>query len=545
MQKGSLTVCPFFKSLKENKKRVKVAIHNIIVSVKKNQEKEIQDAIVKVGIAKENIESISYLKKSIDNRKKQDIKFVYHIEVCLKKEISFQDGGQIQIVEEREEFRRIASSLEKEVYVIGCGPAGLFAAYRLVEHGYYPILLERGEEVDERDKTTEEFIVTGKLNPNSNIQFGEGGAGTYSDGKLNTRVKSEYIEKVFSLLVQFGAPEEILWNYKPHVGTDILKKVVKNLREEIKKRGGRFHFNTLVTDFKIESGRLKGFWIRQNEREEYMESSQVLLAIGHSSRDTYRRLRKCGVAMESKAFAVGTRMEHPRLEIDRIQYGKEVGNPLLEAATYSLTYNNFQEKRGIFSFCMCPGGVIVNAASEEGGSLVNGMSYSTRDGKFSNSAVVVGVKEHDFGEDIFSGMHFQERLERKTFQILGEYGALYQSAWDFLEKKRTDHEIETSYQMKKESFSLDEFFPELITENLRAALYYWNRDKSFISKNVNLIAPETRTSAPIKIIRDFKGESLNVKGLYPIGEGAGYAGGIVSAAVDGMKIVDCAFSVVV
>lgn len=541
-RKGRLRGCPFFQSRKESKERLKIAIHNIMVSVNRDQEKEIQHAIEKAGISKENVESVRYIKKSIDNRKKRDIKFVYQIEVSLKKEISLQDGGQVQIVKEREEVRRRASSPEKEVYVIGCGPAGLFAAYRLAEHGYHPILLERGEEVTERDKTTEEFIATGKLNPNSNIQFGEGGAGTYSDGKLNTRVKSEYIEKVFSLLVQFGAPEEILWNYKPHVGTDILKKIVQNLREEIKKMGGRFLFNTLVTDFKIESGRLKGFWIRQDGREEYIASYQVLLAIGHSSRDTYRSLRKRGVAMQSKAFAVGTRMEHPRIEIDKMQYGREVDNPLLEAATYNLVYNNFQEKRGIFSFCMCPGGIIVNAASEEGGSLVNGMSYSTRDGKFSNAAVVVGVKENDFGEDIFSGMRFQEDLEKKAFQTLGDYGALYQNVWDFLEKKKTKHEIETSYQMKKESFPLDEFFPELITENLRAALSYWKKHENFISKNVNLIFPETRTSAPIKIVRDLQGESLNVKGLYPIGEGAGYAGGIVSAAVDGMKIVDSAFT---
>lgn len=524
---------------------MKVAIHNIIVSVRKNQEKEIEKAIQKAGIAKDNVKGIFYLRKSIDTRKKQDIKFVYSIELSLKERIPLQEGGQIQEVKEAEEILRKANSLEKKVYIVGCGPAGLFAAYRLAEHGYQPIIFERGEEVDKRDLTTEEFIRSSTLNPNSNIQFGEGGAGTYSDGKLNTRVKSEYIEKVFSLLVKFGAPEEILWNYKPHVGTDILKKVVKNLREEIKKMGGSFCFNTRVSDFKIESGRLKGFWIEREGQNDYVESSQLLLAVGHSSRDTYRILRSRGVAMESKAFAVGTRMEHPRFEIDRMQYGKAVGNPLLEAATYAVTYNNSQEKRGTFSFCMCPGGVIVNAASEPGGSLVNGMSYSTRDGRFSNSAIVVGVKEYDFGEDLFSGMYFQEELERKTFQILGNYGAVYQNVWDFLENKETKHDIETSYQMKKESLRLDELFPSVISENLRSALSYWKKNEAFISKNVNLIAPETRTSSPVKILRDLRGESLNVRGLYPIGEGAGYAGGIMSAAVDGMKIVDCAFTVVI
>lgn len=207
-----------------------------------------------------------------------------------------------------------------------------------------------------------------------------------------------------------------------------------------------------------------------------------------------------------------------------------------------MTYNNQAEKRGTFSFCMCPGGVIVNAASQVGGTLVNGMSYSTRDGRFSNSAIVVGIKEHEFGEDIFSGMYFQEKLEKKAYDMIGSYGALYQNVWDFLSHKKTKHEIETSYQMKKTSCQMEKLFPEVITENLRSALSYWKRNEEFISKNVNLIAPETRTSAPIKILRDVKGESLNVRGLYPIGEGAGYAGGITSAAVDGMKIVDCAFT---
>lgn len=521
---------------------MKIAIHNIVVSIKKNQDLEIQKELQKAGIQKENIKGLSYLKRSIDSRKKQDIKFVYSIEIELKKEISSSSNAKWQEVKEIIPPKRFPLYPKREIYVVGSGPAGLFAAYRLAEYGYLPIVLERGESIEERDKTTENFIKTSILNPNSNIQFGEGGAGTYSDGKLNTRVKSEYIENVFQLLVKFGAPEEILWNYKPHLGTDILKIVVKNLREAIIKMGGKFYFNTLLEDIKIQNGELQGFYIQKNGMKEYIAENQLVLAIGHSSRDTYRMLRKHGVAMEAKAFAMGTRMEHPRYEIDKMQYGKEVKNSLLEAATYAVTYNNQAEKRGTFSFCMCPGGVIVNAASQVGGTLVNGMSYSTRDGRFSNSAIVVGIKEHEFGEDIFSGMYFQEKLEKKAYDMIGSYGALYQNVWDFLSHKKTKHEIETSYQMKKTSCQMEKLFPEVITENLRSALSYWKRNEEFISKNVNLIAPETRTSAPIKILRDVKGESLNVRGLYPIGEGAGYAGGITSAAVDGMKIVDCAFT---
>lgn len=532
----------FGRNRRRSNGRVRIEIQNIVVSIHKNQEREIQKEIEKAGIEKENIESIKYLRRSIDSRKKQDIKFVYSIELNLKQKIFATSSTKWKEVKEVSKIKRIPLYPRKEIYIVGSGPAGLFAAYRLAEYGYLPIVLERGEEIEHRDKTTEDFIKTSILNPNSNIQFGEGGAGTYSDGKLNTRVKSEYIETIFQLFVKFGAPEEILWSYKPHVGTDILKIIVKNMREAIQKKGGKFYFNTLLEDIKIKSGELQGFWMIKNGIREYVASNQLILAIGHSSRDTYRMLRKRGLAMEAKAFAMGTRMEHPREEIDRMQYGKEAENPLLEAATYAVTYNNSMEKRGTFSFCMCPGGVIVNAASQAGGTLVNGMSYSTRNGKFSNSAIVVGIKEHEFGENIFSGMYFQESLEKKAYEMIGNYGAIYQNVWDFLDNRKTEHEIESSYRMQKTSCRMEELFPDVISQNLRAALSYWKKNPDFISRNVNLIAPETRTSAPLKILRDIRGESLNVKGLYPIGEGAGYAGGITSAAVDGMKIVDCAFT---
>ena len=277
---------------------------------------------------------------------------------------------------------------------------------------------------------------------------------------------------------------------------------------------------------------------------EKLSVKKIILAIGHSSRDTYRMLHKNGVFMENKPFAVGARIEHPREDIDRMQYGKYAGNKNLGAATYSLTYNNKEEERGIFSFCMCPGGVIVNAASEKGGTLVNGMSYSDRNGRFSNSALVVGIKENEFGDELFSGMKFQEELERKTFELVKNYGALYQSVPDFLEGKLTEKEIETSYEMKKTPYDLNKLFPEVITRNMKMALNYWGkRYEGFVSERANLIAPETRTSAPVKITRNEIGESVNIKGLYPVGEGAGYAGGIVSAAIDGLKIVDLAFSV--
>ena len=524
---------------------MKINVNNIIVSIEKNQDREIEKEIIKRGIQKENIDRVVWAKRSIDSRKKSDIKFVYNVEVTLKKEIDLLKTKNISLVKETEKIKRKALNKDEEVLVVGTGPAGLFAALRLAEYGYKPIVIDRGEAVDERDKTVDRFIKTGELNENSNIQFGEGGAGTYSDGKLNTRIKSEYIEKVFTEFVECGAQKEIMWDYKPHIGTDVLKVVVKNLREKIISLGGRFYFNNLLTDVVIENGEVQGAVIRNNKNEmEKLPVKKIILAIGHSSRDTYRMLHKNGVFMENKPFAVGARIEHPREDIDRMQYGKYAGNKNLGAATYSLTYNNKEEERGIFSFCMCPGGVIVNAASEKGGTLVNGMSYSDRNGRFSNSALVVGIKENEFGDELFSGMKFQEELERKTFELVKNYGALYQSVPDFLEGKLTEKEIETSYEMKKTPYDLNKLFPEVITRNMKMALNYWGkRYEGFVSERANLIAPETRTSAPVKITRNEIGESVNIKGLYPVGEGAGYAGGIVSAAVDGLKIVDLAFSV--
>lgn len=528
---------------------MKVNINNIIISLEKNQDKELIKEIGKRGIKKENIERIVWNKRSIDSRKKNDIKFIYSIEVVLKNDIDLSKLKDVTIAKEKEIPKREPLFNKKEVAVIGAGPAGLFAALRLAEYGYIPLVFERGEEVDKRDITTNNFINSSDisdlkaLNPESNVQFGEGGAGTYSDGKLNTRIKSEYIDKVFRELVACGAQKNIMWDYKPHIGTDVLKVVVKNLREKIKSMGGKFYFNSKMENLHIKDGKVIGIDILRGLKErEYYSVDSVILAIGHSSRDTYRMLQVKGVHMENKPFAVGVRIEHLREDIDKMQYGKFAGNPLLGAATYSVTYNNKKEDRGVFSFCMCPGGVVVNAASETGGTLVNGMSYSQRDGRFSNSAIVVGIKENEFGEELFSGMKFQEKLERKTFEIGNNYGAVYQNVMDFMSNRETKSEIESSYEMKMNSYDINNLFPQFITNNMKAAFENWGKNSYFISNRVNLIAPETRTSAPVKIVRDIKGESINVRGLFPIGEGAGYAGGIMSAAVDGIKIVDLSFT---
>ncbi|MDY4005153.1 MAG: FAD-dependent oxidoreductase [Fusobacterium varium] len=525
---------------------MRININNIIIPLDKNQDREILKELEKKGIKKDNIEMLRWNKRSIDSRKKNDIKFIYNIEVLLKKEMDISTLTNVLPVKEKEKVRRESLFKNKEVAVIGAGPAGLFSALRLAEYGYIPLVFERGEEVDKRDITNNKFISDSILNPESNVQFGEGGAGTYSDGKLNTRIKSEYIDKVFKELVACGAQEEILWDYKPHIGTDILKIVVKNIREKIKSMGGKFYFNTKMENLLIKNNCVIGIEVLNKDGvKDIINTDSVILAIGHSSRDTYRMLHKNGVYIENKPFAVGARIEHLRSDIDKMQYGKYADHPLLGAATYSVTYNNKKENRGVFSFCMCPGGVVVNAASEKGKTLVNGMSYSKRDGRFSNSAIVVGIKENEFGDELFSGMKFQEKLERKTYEIANNYGAAYQNVIDFMNGKITNSSIESSYEMKMNSYDLNNLFPKFINDNMKAAFQQWGKNTYFISRNVNLIAPETRTSAPVKITRDIKGQSVNINGLYPVGEGAGYAGGIVSAAVDGLKIVDFSFSKII
>lgn len=525
---------------------MRFVLNNIIVSIDKNQDIELKKEIIKKGIKENNIKKIEYLKRSIDSRKKSDIKFVYNIEVSLHTPVDLERLG-LTPVKESIPDNYIKKRGIDEIIIIGAGPAGLFAGLRACELGIKPIIFERGESIDERDKSVEQFIKYSILNPNSNIQFGEGGAGTYSDGKLNTRVKSRYMDKIFLELVKNGAQEEILWDYKPHIGTDVLKEVVKSLRNKIISLGGKIFFNSLVTDFIIENNQIKGVKVENLKspirEEEIFYSRYVFLGIGHSSRDTYRRLHRLGVAMENKPFAIGTRIEHLANDINVMQYGKMANHHKLGTATYNLTYNNHQEKRGIFSFCMCPGGVVVNASSEEYGTLVNGMSYSKRDGKFSNSALVVGVKANEFGEELFSGMKFQEQLERKMYDIVGNYGAIYQNTTDFLKGRTTKRAIESSYEMELKSYDMNVFFPDVIKDNIRLAMNYWEKTQlNFIGKNANLIGAETRTSAPVRIIRDEFGESINIKGLYPIGEGAGYAGGITSAGIDGMKIIDLALA---
>lgn len=518
---------------------MKLEIKDINIGVEQNQDKGIRKHLDKLGIKSEFIENITYLKKSIDSRSKRDVKLIYNIEVTLSKTININKLKNVSLSKINTNPVRESSNLEGKIAVIGTGPSGLFAALRLCELGYKPVIFERGSMIPQRHKDVENFNKLSILNENSNIQFGEGGAGTYSDGKLTTRVRSEYMDYIFNTLVENGAQEEILYHYKPHIGTDVLKNVVINMRNKIIELGGTFRFDTLVSDFRILNDSIKAIEINNNE---WLEFDYVVLAIGHSARDTYKKLYDKGLFMENKDFAIGVRIEHPREDIDKMQFGDFAGNPKLGAATYNYTYNNTAEKRGIFSFCMCPGGEIVNATSLEGHSLVNGMSYSTRDGEFSNSAVVVAIKKEDFGNGVFDGLKFQESIEKKAYDTIGGHGALFQNLEDFRKGIKTTGEIRGSYRMGLTSIDFNTFFPNVIKNNMLLAFDNWSKNQSFVSNRANLIGPETRTSSPIRLTRDARGVSLNIKNIFPIGEGAGYAGGIVSAAIDGIKIIDLNFA---
>lgn len=521
---------------------MKAVLNNIMIPIEKNQDREIKNELINKGIDLSNVIHIEYIKRSIDSRKKTQIKFLYNLELTFKKDINIEGHKWLSKPKALLTKPRRSKKLLGTIGVIGSGPAGLFAALRLCEYGYKPIIFERGQKIDERDRSIDNFYKNDDLDINSNIQFGEGGAGTYSDGKLNTRVKSEYITHVFETFIELGAQKEIMWDYKPHIGTDILKVVTKNLREKIIQLGGRFYFDTLVENIIIKDNKVVGIDTNSYGKKDKVEIDHLVLAIGHSARDTYRMLHKNKVFMENKPFAMGTRIEHPRKTIDKMQYGKFANHENLEAATYSMTYNNKSENRGIFSFCMCPGGVIVNAASEKNTSLVNGMSYSKRDGEFSNSAIAVGIKANEFGEHLFSGMEYQEKLERDAYNTVGNYGGVSQRVVDFMKDKKSTSLPKSSYPMRMKSHNLNEFFPDLINKNMKLAFHQWKKMSNFITNEALLIGPETRTSAPVKITRNEVGESISTKGLYPIGEGAGYAGGITSSAIDGLKIIDNIFS---
>lgn len=499
----------------------------------------------KLKISEKELINLKIYKESIDARRKGKIDFVYTVDVELKNEKNILKKSRIKdVVEVKEKtYTDIKSGSEKlknRPIIVGSGPAGLFAALVLAQRGYNPILLERGLDVDTRTEDIKKFWEDGKFNSKSNVQFGEGGAGTFSDGKLTTRIKDIRCRKVLEELVNFGAPEEILYSYKPHVGTDILKEVVKNIREEIIRLGGQVKFDSKVTSIDIESNKIKSVTINDAE---VLETEVVILAIGHSARDTYKMLYDQGVKITQKPFAIGVRIEHPQTLINKSQYKELYDHPRLGAADYRLVEHT-SNGRTIYTFCMCPGGTVIASASEEGQLVTNGMSEHARDKENANSAVLVNVTTEDFGSDHpLSGMYFQEKYERLAFELSGKnYKAPIQLVGDFLNDRVSTNlgTVIPSYKPGYEFIDLRECLPKFVCETMKEGLLLLDKKlNGFAMDDAILTGVETRSSAPIRIVRDEQTlESINVKDLYPSGEGAGYAGGIVTAAVDGIKCAE-------
>lgn len=522
-----------------------IRINNITLNIEEPKEVLNTKIAKKLDVSKDEILYLKIIKESIDARKKDNIKFNYSVEIKLDNERSIisKNNDKDIIIEKdivKEEIKSGETPLSSRPVVIGFGPAGIFAALTLAQNGYKPIVFERGEDVDARTKTVESFWNGDTdLNLESNVQFGEGGAGAFSDGKLTTRIKDNRCTQVVESLIKSGAPEEIAYEGKPHIGTDILKGVVKRMREEIINLGGEVHFKSKLESIKVKNAKIKSIVVSGNE----IPCEVLVLAIGHSSRDTYEMLNCQGIFMEPKAFAIGVRVEHPQNLINESQYGKFADHPRLKAADYKLAYQSSGLGRGIYSFCMCPGGMVVAAASEEKRLVTNGMSYHSRDLLNANSALVVTVGPEDFcGNSPLKGMEFQRYYESLAYNLGGgDYKAPIQLVGDFLNDKRSNKigSVIPSYKPGYEFKELKEALPEYVVRGLKEGIVKFDtRIKGYAMRDAILTGIETRTSAPVRIIRNGELQSISAKGLYPTGEGAGFAGGIISAAVDGIKVAE-------
>lgn len=515
-----------------------IRIRQIKIEALTNSKEKLKEKIArKLRINPNEIKSFSIYRQSIDARNKESIFFVYEVNVEVKNEEKIlKNQNDKDIFPSKEETYTFKSNkkLKQPPIIVGSGPSGLFAALILAENNNPPIIIERGEKIEERIEKVTTFWEKGRLDESSNVQFGEGGAGTFSDGKLNTLIRNQEnrMTKVFETFVRFGAPKEILYSYKPHIGTDILREVIIKMREYIKSLGGVFLYKTCLTDLCIENKVLKGVIVNH---EKYLPCKHLILAIGHSARDTFKLLYDKKVDMTSKAFAVGVRVIHAQEKIDASLVGEKY-KKTLSPATYKLTHT-CQNKRGVYSFCMCPGGYVVNASSQKGALAINGMSNYKRDSGYANSALVVTVDENDFGPHPLDGMAFQNKLEKKAF-LIGKGNIPCQTLKDFKEQKSEEKMTIEGIKGAYTFADLNTLFPEEITKSLKEAFPFFEKKiKNFAEDKTILAGVESRTSSPVRIIRNKKYES-NIIGIFPTGEGAGYAGGITSSAVDGIKVAE-------
>ncbi len=516
---------------------MKLLLSNIILGLDDGQKELEQFVAKKLKLKLNNVRNIKIVKQSIDARKKPGIRLVYSISCEVSDNTRIPKSTDIRILEKVQEERLVSGT--EQIYgrplIIGSGPAGIFCGLILAQNGYRPIIIDRGGNVEERTKKVQQYWEHGELDAETNVQFGEGGAGTFSDGKLTTRINDPRCDKVLQEYHNYGAPEEILYKAKPHIGTDILKSVVSNIRKEIERLGGTVLFNTKAIDLDIRDGKVCGVLTNS---QSYLDTNVVVMAIGHSARDTFEMLYNKGVLLEQKPFSIGVRIEHPQSIINTAQYGAASGHPALGAADYQLF--NKQKDRTTYSFCMCPGGIVVASASEFNSIVTNGMSEFRRDRENANSALVVSVGPADFSTSHpLAGIEFQRKWEQLAYKVGGNNNsAPIQRLEDFVYNRiGKTYSVKPSYTGETRCADLNECLPKYVTDSMKGSIEFFDRRlKGFGMKDAILTGVETRTSSPVRILRNEALESVGVAGLYPAGEGAGYAGGIVSAAVDGIKI---------
>lgn len=534
---------------------IMIVINQIKVEVDKNNFNDASrtDALIKKDIAKKlrlksasDVSAYKIIKKSLDARKKPVLFYIYSVVLDMKMPLKADKKFVSDYKKEKYKFPyagagNVAQKSGKRPVVVGFGPGGMFSALLLARAGFKPIVLERGMDADSRSRDVEEYWNGGKLKLNSNVQFGEGGAGTFSDGKLYTGIgkSAGRVDFVLETFADAGANEDILYEAHPHIGTDVLCDVVKNIRKEIISLGGGVRFNSLFDSIKTENGEVVGctYTDLTDNTTNSIETDSIILAIGHSARDTFRLLRDSNVNMEAKGFAVGMRVIHKQSIIDRFTYGDSNDDGTFPASDYKLTAHT-ENGRGVYSFCMCPGGYVVDSSSENERICVNGMSYSDRNSGYANSAIIVNCDPGDFGDDLFSGMYFQEKLEHKAF-VAGQGRIPVQNYGDYKTGKVSDSIDENAAIRGQYTLSnLRDVFPDFVNDSIIEAFDIFNkRIDGFNGADTVCAAVESRTSSPVRILRDEYGHS-NTKGLFPCGEGAGYAGGITSAAVDGIKCAE-------
>ncbi len=513
-------------------------LENIKIYEDLTDDEVVKEACKKYKLDFKDVKKYSIYKKSIDARDKENIFYNYTVDIDYT---GNKNICNIKVVNEEDFSLKIDVKRKAETrpVIIGAGPAGLFCGLILIQNGIKPIIIEQGKKVEDRKKDVDEFLETGILKTNSNVQFGEGGAGTFSDGKLTTNSKNPLCRKVLREFVNFGAPNQIMYINKPHIGTDNLINVISNMRNYIIARGGTFLFEEKVIDFEIENNKIKSIITNKNSK---IETDTVVLAIGHSARDTIEKLFEKGINMEKKSFSVGVRIEHKQEMINNSQYGNNL-KLKLPPAEYKFAYHG--KERSCYTFCMCPGGVVIGSSSKDGEIVTNGMSKFARDGENANSALLVDISPDDFkGDSPLEGIYFQAELEQKAFELGGNnFFAPIQKVGDFLENRKTTQigEIKPTYKPGVTYSNLQELFPDYITQTLKEGILDFDKKiKGFANPDAILTAIESRSSSPVRILRDDNLEA-NIQGLYPCGEGVGYAGGIMTAAVDGIK---CAISII-